>query len=399
MSPVIKASNLSKKFLIYHETQSVSDTIREAISKKIKNIFRKSCENPYEEFWALQDLNFDIQEGDRVGVIGRNGAGKSTLLKILSRITEPTTGRVEIRGRMASLLEVGTGFHPDLTGRENIFLNGAVLGMSHKEIKRRFDEIVHFAEIEKFLDTPVKRFSSGMYTRLGFAIAAHLDTDLLIVDEVLAVGDAQFQKKCLHKMDEMGRNGRTILFVSHNVGSILSLCNKGIFLEKGRIKAFGNIEECLSSYEANCPKGSLSWQGVIGNEHIQVVEASVVGMGYEPKEFFCQGEKAILQIDYQLIKPSKEASVSFSVWNGQHQLLARSRLNDAHEKAFAVVGRHHASFHLDSGLFHEGEYLIKVDCGAQNEITLKFPVYAKTNGVHQPKDGISLGNCWTLIKN
>ena len=217
--------------------------MRDVLANGAKRLAKKLChpfaaqeiDVAHEEFWALKDVNFDIQQGDRVGIIGRNGAGKSTLLKILSRITEPTSGRVRIRGRVASLLEVGTGFHPELTGRENIFLNGAILGMSKAEITRKFDEIVAFAEVERFLDTPVKHYSSGMYVRLAFAVAAHLEPEILIVDEVLAVGDAQFQKKCLGKMESAGSEGRTVLFVSHNMVAIKSLCSTGIVLNKGKI--------------------------------------------------------------------------------------------------------------------------------------------------------------------
>ena len=201
-----------------------------------------------EEFWALKEVDFEIKQGDRVGIIGRNGAGKSTLLKILSRITEPTAGRVKIAGRVASLLEVGTGFHPELTGRENIFLNGAILGMSRADIKKKFDEIVDFAEVEKFLDTPVKRYSSGMYVRLAFSVAAHLEPEILVVDEVLAVGDAQFQKKCLGKMEDIGREGRTVLFVSHNIAAIQKLCERAILLEKGEIRKKGGVDEVVSEY-------------------------------------------------------------------------------------------------------------------------------------------------------
>ena len=202
-----------------------------------------------EEFWALKDVSFEVKQGEVVGIIGRNGAGKSTLLKILSRITEPTEGRVRIRGRVASLLEVGTGFHPELTGRENIFVNGAILGMTRQDILRKFDEIVAFAEIEKFLDTPVKRYSSGMYVRLAFAVAAHLDPEILIIDEVLAVGDAEFQKKCLGKMHDVATDqGRTVLFVSHNMAAVARLCTRGILLERGRPSLDGNIEAVVSGY-------------------------------------------------------------------------------------------------------------------------------------------------------
>ncbi len=254
MSTIIKVENLSKKFIIAHEGKEKYVALRDVLASKAKNIFEKAKkEKPTkEEFWALKDVNFDVQQGDRVGIIGRNGAGKSTLLKILSRITEPSSGTLKIKGRVASLLEVGTGFHPELTGRENIFLNGAILGMSRAEIRRKFDEIVAFAEVEQFLDTPVKRYSSGMYVRLAFAVAAHLDPEILIVDEVLAVGDAQFQKKCLGKMEDVSKNqGRTVLFVSHNMGMIAQLCNTGMLLNKGRIEAHGSIYSIVDKYISN----------------------------------------------------------------------------------------------------------------------------------------------------
>jgi len=241
---IIKVENLSKKFTIgaREPYYSLRDQIASLWSFKNKKLS--------EEFWALKDLNFEIKRGEAVGIIGRNGAGKSTLLKILSQITPPTTGKITMKGRVASLLEVGTGFNQELTGRENIFLNGAILGLSRDEIKRKFDEIVAFAEIDKFLDTPVKRYSSGMYVRLAFAIAAHLDPDILIVDEVLAVGDALFQKKCLGKMDQVAKKeGRTVLFVSHNMGAIKNLCKEVIYLSSGRIKSVGSVNKIIENYE------------------------------------------------------------------------------------------------------------------------------------------------------
>lgn len=255
MSTVIKAENISKKYLIGHNKGRESSALREVLSnkvrqltQKIKSPFLSAPEPAYEEFWALRDVSFEVKQGDRVGIIGRNGAGKSTLLKILSRITEPTAGRITIKRRVASLLEVGTGFHPDLTGRENIYLNGAILGMGRAEIRLKFDEIVDFAEVEKFIDTPVKHYSSGMYVRLAFAVAAHLEPEILIVDEVLAVGDAQFQKKCLGKMGDVGREGRTVLFVSHNLTAVRSLCNRGILLKEGIMMADGVSGEVVSKY-------------------------------------------------------------------------------------------------------------------------------------------------------
>lgn len=270
----IRVENLSKRYIISHKRES-GDGLRHVLQDKalgpwraLRSKFRKSeipkshnisasqdvsvsafqNSSSSEEFYALRDVSFEIKRGEVVGIIGRNGAGKSTLLKILSRITEPTNGRITINGRVASLLEVGTGFHPELTGRENIFLNGAILGMSRVEIKSKFDEIVAFAEIERFLDTPVKRYSSGMYVRLAFAVAAHLEPEILIVDEVLAVGDAEFQKKCLGKMQDVSKGGRTVLFVSHNMAAIRQLCKMGILLSKGRLAAFENIELAVHKY-------------------------------------------------------------------------------------------------------------------------------------------------------
>ncbi|MCX6295891.1 MAG: ABC transporter ATP-binding protein [Bacteroidetes bacterium] len=248
---IIKVESVSKSYILKHQTSESYTTLRDVIANKTKNIFSSKSDilNPSrEEFWALKDVSFDVNQGDRVGIIGRNGAGKSTLLKILSRIVTPTSGRITIEGRVASLLEVGTGFHPELSGRENIFLNGSILGMNKAEIKSKFDEIVTFSEVERFLDTPVKRYSSGMYVRLAFAVAAHLDPEILIVDEVLAVGDAAFQKKCLGKMKDVSSEGRTVLFVSHNMGAIKALCTKGILLENGMVKEAGDIDKVTERY-------------------------------------------------------------------------------------------------------------------------------------------------------
>src|ERR1039458_9284125 len=244
---VIKIEGLGKKYLLQHQAAGKRYVaLRDVLADKAQSLFgnRKpeiGNRNSVEEFWALKDVSFEVQPGEAVGIIGRNGAGKSTLLKLLSRITEPTTGRMRLRGRVASLLEVGTGFHPELTGRENIFLNGAVLGMHRAEIKKKFDEIVDFAEVEKFLDTPVKRYSSGMYVRLAFAVAAHLEPEILIVDEVLAVGDIQFQRKCLGKMEEAAEAGKTVLFVSHNMAAVQRMCSSSIVLLKGKNVYGGDV--------------------------------------------------------------------------------------------------------------------------------------------------------------
>jgi len=260
--PIITVENLSKRYILGHRSRGGTYSyaaLRDVIAHETSKLAHKTVDfirgrqpalgDEVEEFWALNDVSFDVKEGEVVGIIGRNGAGKSTLLKILSRITEPTQGRVVLRGRVASLLEVGTGFHPELTGRENIFLNGAIHGMKRSEIRRKFDEIVAFSEVERFLDTPVKRYSSGMYVRLAFAVAAHLEPEILIVDEVLAVGDVDFQRKCLGKMDDVARReGRTVLFVSHNLGTIADLAKRGILMASGSIIQDGSIADAISLY-------------------------------------------------------------------------------------------------------------------------------------------------------
>jgi lipopolysaccharide transport system ATP-binding protein len=250
----VAVRDVSKKYSIVHKGQARS-TLTETILDTLKNPFRRGEK---ESFWALQEINFDVKKGDVVGIIGKNGAGKSTLLKILSRITEPTTGVIDLYGPVGSLLEIGTGFHPELTGRENIYLNGAVLGMRRRDIQRQFDAIVEFAAVGKFLDTPAKRYSSGMYIRLAFAVAAHLNPEILIIDEVLAVGDADFQKRCLGKMQEVSDEGRTVLFVSHNMAAIRQLCTSAVYLESGRMIKHGTTDEVLDLYAASSQRTPLT---------------------------------------------------------------------------------------------------------------------------------------------
>lgn len=249
----VEVSDLSKKYIIGKQKDS-------SLRGFLSNLFRFNTDK-VDDFWALRDINFTINKGEVIGIIGRNGAGKSTLLKILSQITKPTTGQIKINGRIASLLEVGTGFHPELTGRENIFLNGTILGMSRKEVKAKFDAIVEFSGVEKFLDTPVKRYSSGMYVRLAFAVAAHLDPEILIIDEVLAVGDAEFQKKCLGKMKDVANEGRTVLFVSHNISAVKNLCTKSLFIQNGKMMNFGDTPSIISEYlSSGKTEESLLWK-------------------------------------------------------------------------------------------------------------------------------------------
>ncbi len=292
---VIRAENLGKCYTLKHQGQGHSgDGLRHAVQDAIAAPFRRlrrsanptfSLQPPaFEEFWALQNVSFTVNEGEVVGIIGRNGAGKSTLLKVLSRITEPTSGRIGLKGRVASLLEVGTGFHPELTGRENIFLNGAILGMSRAEVTRKFDEIVDFSGVDKFLDTPVKRYSSGMYVRLAFAVAAHLEPEILIVDEVLAVGDAEFQKKCLGKMRDVACGGRTVLFVSHNLGAVEQLCDSGILMSGGRIAFRGPVSQALDAYRSMTSEladstALLGEADRAGTGRIRIREVAVLGSG------------------------------------------------------------------------------------------------------------------------
>jgi lipopolysaccharide transport system ATP-binding protein len=317
MKPAICVRNLSK---VYHVTaatnryRTLRDTIAETVAAQARRLRRlgSSWKQPRAEnngstsFWALKDVGFDIPPGKVVGIVGRNGAGKSTLLKILSRITEPTAGRVELRGRVASLLEVGTGFHPELTGRENIFLNGAILGMSRQEITRKFDEIVDFAEIDLFLDTPVKRYSSGMYVRLAFAVAAHLEPEILLVDEVLAVGDAAFQKKCLGKMGEVARQGRTIIFVSHNIAAVESLCQTGILLERGRMIGAGPIDAVLQQYMQSVQPAALGLDAAErGVDGFSFRAIELLRDGAEPTDTVQVGDALTLRVTMELARPQK----------------------------------------------------------------------------------------------
>lgn len=315
-NPIINVEGLGKKYFLIHQRREPYTALRDVISEKAKGLGRRlvrpfsGTPSPFsdtgiEEFWALRDVSFDVNPGDRVGIIGRNGAGKSTLLKILSRITEPTEGRIRLRGRVASLLEVGTGFHPELTGRENIFLNGAVLGMTKAEIRRKFDEIVEFAEVEKFLDTPVKRYSSGMYVRLAFAVAAHLEPEILVVDEVLAVGDAAFQRKCLGKMEDVAsQEGRTVLFVSHNMAAIQTLCRRAIWLNAGKVEQDGESEPVINAYGKHLQHSNgitATLKSLDGN--IEVEQIHVMDRNGQTTSVVPPGSPITIEIRYHAKRP------------------------------------------------------------------------------------------------
>ena len=304
--PIISVEGLGKRYHLSH--QSRQDTLRDLLAKQFRQLGKRfsgtASDANSEEFWALRDVAFTVAQGEVVGVIGRNGAGKSTLLKILSRITEPTTGSVRLRGRVASLLEVGTGFHPELTGRENIFLNGAILGMSRVEIQRKFDEIVAFAEVERFLDTQVKHYSSGMYVRLAFAVAAHLEPEILIVDEVLAVGDLQFQRKCLGKMQQVAGGGRTVLFVSHNMAAIQRLCTRCVYLRQGQVVLEGRTDAAIDRYLAEATE--VTGQGNYARRHESFsVDSVELLVNHESRRAVPAGSSVTFRLHYRCAAPER----------------------------------------------------------------------------------------------
>lgn len=325
---IITVENLSKRYRIGHRTPDHARyvALRDVIGRELRNFLRRTADivhgrqivegDEIEDFLALDDVSFSVKRGEVLGIIGRNGAGKSTLLKIISRITEPSAGRVHLRGRVGSLLEVGTGFHPELSGRENIYLNGAVLGMTRAEIRRKFDEIVAFADVEKFLETPVKRYSSGMYVRLAFAVAAHLEPEILLVDEVLAVGDAEFQKKCLGKMGEVASGGRTVLFVSHNLGAVRSLCSRAILLDQGKVAKQGPVAEVVPYYLDAANASSLSRtidlssarRRGTGQVKIERIEFLNVGLPVSFRVF------EPIVVEFELVASEQDAMKSASVW-------------------------------------------------------------------------------------
>jgi len=375
MSTVISVENMGKKYTISHQQNVDNSSLREVITNSITS-FGKRILTPFtphpssftglkEDFWALKDVSFEVKQGDRIGIIGRNGAGKSTLLKILSRITEPTTGRVRIKGRVASLLEVGTGFHPELTGRENIYLNGAILGMGKQEIQRKFDEIVAFAEIEKFLDTPVKRYSSGMYVRLAFAVAAHLEPEILIVDEVLAVGDAQFQKKCLGKMEDVGREGRTVLFVSHNLSAVRDLCSRALVLDRGEGVLDDAVDSAIERYQtlSNSEENkTASWV----NKELDAVGADVVinkvtvlGRDGRPMANFSNEESVRLEIKYTLLRELVGVRVVFYLLSRSGQIVL-SGTNYRDGTASSSPGQYRCVVEIPRRTLNLGEYAVSL---------------------------------------
>lgn len=368
---IIRVENLSKSYIIGHKLEKGDTGLRHVIESAARAPLRWMRSgfntNPAtrEEFWALRDVSFDVNQGEVVGIIGRNGAGKSTLLKLLSRITEPTQGRVRLRGRVASLLEVGTGFHPELTGRENIYLNGAILGMGRQEIKRKFDEIVDFASIEKFLDTPVKRYSSGMYVRLAFAVAAHLEPEILVVDEVLAVGDADFQKKCLDKMDDVGHSGRTVLFVSHNMQSIVRLCDRCILLDGGQVAMDGPSQRVASKYLSSGMSNSAlrEWPELDRAPGDDVVRLCAVRIRAESGKLcasFDIRRPFEIELEYEVLKPGHIFHPHFGVSNEDGvTLFVAQDVDQEWRGRHRPVGRYVSTCSIPGNLLAEGGHSVE----------------------------------------
>lgn len=370
MTIAIQVENLSKRYWVGHRKRRRNDTLRDELVSMIRRAGRLDETQTQEEFWAIKDVSFDIRRGQRVGIIGRNGAGKSTLLKMMSRITEPTAGRISISGRVASLLEVGTGFHPELTGRENIFLNGAILGMRRNEIMRKFDEIVAFAEIEKFLDTPVKHYSSGMYVRLAFAVAAHLEPEILIVDEVLAVGDLAFQKKCLAKMNKIGDEGTTVLFVSHNISAIQSLCTTAILLDHGHLAMHDTLEPVIHQYLEKAQQLTQIPLNMrtdrSGNGALRFLSVEFCDECGCKVTAYRSGQQAQLMLYYatELDRDLKNVSVAVAIENEQGIRIAHL-VNSMSTEPFSSVPRSASFFVLkiDSLPLFPGVYRLHLYCG------------------------------------
>jgi lipopolysaccharide transport system ATP-binding protein len=363
---VIRVEGLSKKYVLGHQSEGRSQykSLRDVVADGARSMFRRKERSERDEFWALRDVDFEIRQGDRVGIIGRNGAGKSTLLKVLSRIVEPTTGRIGIKGRVASLLEVGTGFHPELTGRENIFLNGAILGMSRREIDRKFDEIVAFAEVERFLDTPVKRYSSGMYVRLAFAVAAHLEPEILIVDEVLAVGDAQFQKKCLGKMEDVGKEGRTVIFVSHQMGTITQLCNKGIYLKQGSVVCQGSINETVKQYvmTGSSDNGLVKFSPTVKKQPVFCKQISISSsIDSTPTGEVDIRYPFYINLDYEVIQAISNIEISVRISTADGRAVFTTNQSDYSPSAVEQrsAGMYRSSIEVPGMFLMPGSYLVQ----------------------------------------
>jgi len=384
----IRVKNLGKKYRIGGQQEKYL-TFRDAIINSIKAPLRRiSSSDPLTEFWALQNVSFNVDEGEVIGIIGRNGAGKSTLLKILSRITTPTEGRVEISGRVGSLLEVGTGFHPELSGRENIFLSGSLIGMKKREIDFKFDEIVKFSELEQFLDTPVKRYSSGMYIRLAFAVAAHLEPEILLVDEVLAVGDAAFQKKCLGKMGDVAKTGRTVLFVSHNMAAIQRLCHTAILLEKGQIEAQGDVYKVTETYLKKGFESSSFWErSTLPLEDAYFTKVSLTDEDYHPIRFVSVGSKVVLVIEFIVEKDYENLQLAINITTHYGEQLLSSSPEDIGILTPNKKGHYQAIVSLPTNIFLAKNYGVTV--------SLYLPMKKGLDHIDSLNFSVQETDCWS----
>jgi lipopolysaccharide transport system ATP-binding protein len=368
----IKVTNLGKTYMIGTSINTYR-TLRETITEQFSSNRKQDKVNgPADHIWALRDVNFTVNQGEVLGIVGRNGAGKSTLLKILSRVTEPTTGTVEINGRVGSLLEVGTGFHPELTGRENIYLNGAILGMKRKEIESKFDEIVDFAEVEQFIDTPVKRYSSGMYLRLAFAVAAHLEPEILVVDEVLAVGDAEFQRKCLGKMTDVAQQGRTVLFVSHNMSAILRLTEETLVIDKGNLLLRAPSSEAVDFYlsQGLTREGQRVWREEDMDEEsaFQPQSLRVLNVQGDVLETVRSTEPFVIDFEYLIQEPIKGIRVGMYLLTSHGEFVFTSFDTDDpalfEQHRYRDAGRYHSRVTIPADLLNGGRYVIGVNASA-----------------------------------
>lgn len=363
MSIALSATNLSKSYTISHGGDRGYHTLRDEIASAFRRLAggKARARTSTEEFWAVKDVTFEVRRGERMGIIGRNGAGKSTLLKMLSKIVEPTTGRIEIHGRLSSLLEVGTGFHPELTGRENIFLNGAILGMARDETLRKFDEIVDFSGVERFIDTPVKHYSSGMYMRLAFAVAANLEPDILLIDEVLAVGDLAFQQKCLGKIESITNAGRTVLFVSHNLGSISSLCTSALLMDAGKITAVGEVAEVVMKYYRDGASSPASFElgdgkRRVGDENARLLAGRVLDKRGTPSIEVHISENLAVEMDFEIFDPYHGPFTPNFHFNTSDGTVAFVSVDNTPETV--VPGRYRARCEIPGGLLNEGTYFV-----------------------------------------
>ena len=374
---IIKVENLAKRYLIGHQSAGGTDSyqsLRETLVRHGKSLARKTLDmargrqiiqgDEVEEFWALKDVSFEVERGEVLGIIGRNGAGKSTLLKVLSRITELTEGRIELNGRVASLLEVGTGFHPELSGRENIFLNGAILGMKRSEIKAKFDEIVDFAEVEKFVDTPVKRYSSGMYVRLAFSVAAHLEPDILIIDEVLAVGDVVFQKKCLGKMKSVAKFGRTVLFVSHNMQTITGLTDRAILLDAGKVVANGPSAGVVEHYLSNQTAGEAVHEQAYDSTSDKPQITRVELYTSNPCNLHQFGKPMTVEIEVTTAAKVPNSAISFQIMTSSHQRVVHVLNLDSEVPMLRAPGVHRLVCTFPRLRLYPGHYYLRFSFGA-----------------------------------